>query len=587
MTFAFQPPPWLQRWRTWILLSLMTALAVGLFAQVRHFEFLNFDDPVFIATNPWIKDGITWEGVKWAFSANLLEASPRAEYWGPITLLSRMADIQLYGLNAGGHHVTSALLHLLNSCLLFGAMFALTREWGKSALVALIFLVHPLNIEAIAWLSARKDLLSATFLFLTLAAYGHYARLPSRGRYALLGMAFVGGLMSKPMGVTTPFLLLVLDFWPLQRWHAARANRQEQFRLVAEKLPLLLLAAAAAASAAMSQNDRGAMSDPRVFPLSLRLGNAVLSYGTYLRRMFWPVDLAIYYPHPGPAIAWAHVALALGVLVILSVASLLLHRRFPYLLAGWLWFLGVLVPVIGLVQIGSHAMADRYAYAALPGFWMAVIWLCWPSRNARAQTASFHALAAVTLVGSLAWVSSGQLASWRNSQTVFRRAIAVTQNNDTAYQNLGTDYAVKGQWQLARDNFAQSLRIRPLQLNGWNNLAAAEAALGNDEAALQAYSVALQINPALPKTHFYLGKLLLKHGQIGPGEAAFTRAMELAPDWAEPSKELARSLSKRGNSTQAVSILSRYLAHAPADREVQALLEQIRASAPEPSPASP
>jgi hypothetical protein len=273
--------------------AVAAILAWFIYHPVSRFDFLNFDDPTYLRDNPWLKRGLNWESLRWAFIANLSEFSKRAEYWGPITLISRLIDAQLFGVDAGAFHVTSALLHLLNSILLAVGLWQLTGKWARSVVVGLLFLVHPLNAEPVCWLSARKDLLSATFLFVTLIAYANYLRRQNGRSYLLLLAAYAASLMSKPMGMSTPFLLLLVDWWPLRRWEAAEGKRPDWRRLLAEKVPLLILAAIAALLAYLSQQDWGALGTGAVYSAPIRIENALVSYAVYFRRVFWPTSIPI------------------------------------------------------------------------------------------------------------------------------------------------------------------------------------------------------------------------------------------------------------------------------------------------------
>lgn len=557
-------PASLHRLRTPLLIATMIALAFATFHPVGAYGFLNYDDDLYLANNPWLRQGITWASAQWALSANLLSFSIRAEYWSPVTLFTRLLDAQLFGMNAGPHHVTSVVIHVLNAALLFAALRALIGAWGRSAAVALLFLVHPLNVEPVTWLSARKDLVGGTFFFLTLLAYARYAAAPSRGRYAVVIAAFCGGLMSKPMVVTTPAVLLLLDAWPLKRW----TDRASAVRLVAEKVPLFLLAAMIAFLTVQGQRDWGALKTVTSFPLSIRAGNAALAYATYLRRVFWPSDLAIFYPHPGAAISWTAVGIAAAVLVLITIFAL----RRGWAMVGWLWFLGVLAPVIGIVQVGNQAMADRYAYTSVVGIFILIVWA---ASELLAKREAVAIGAASIAIGAAGFASSQQLRHWQSSETIFAHALAVTSQNDVAHLNLGSALFVKGDLAGAREHFIEGLKIQPGNATGWNNLAAVEAALGHDEAAVKFYIRALQIDPRGAKSHFHLGKLLLKRGEWERGELCMRRASEVEPGWADPYLELARSLAARGEKADATSALRKYLQLRPQDADARALLEKV------------
>ncbi len=510
---AADAPPTVPAWEKWrwpIFTAAVLLLGLLIYFPVRHFDFLNFDDDRFVFENPWLANGLTWTSVRWAFLANLTEYSMRAEYWGPITLLSRLADAQLYGMSPGPFHVTSALLHGLNTLLLGLALFRLTGQWKRSAVVALLFLAHPLNVEPVCWLSARKDVVSGTFFICTLLAYANYARRPGGWTYAWLLTAFAAGLMAKPMVITIPFVLLALDWWPLGRIQAARGRREEQLKLLAEKIPLVIMAIAGAILAVLSQQDAGAIGATDKFPIWVRVNNALVAYVTYVRRIFWPSDLAAFYPHRGAALPIWEGAAAFVALVVLTVVAWRLARRRPYAIAGWLWFGVVLGPVIGLVQIGNQALADRYAYPSALGIFIIAVWgiadlLQWRPRAATALAAG--AVAACTLC------SMRQVSTWRDSITVFTQATAVTEGNSLAYLNLGGAYHAAGNFDKARECYQKCRALRPESALIWVNLGNVERDAGRREAAMEDYNFALWMNPgykgaliALARTFIFDGK---------------------------------------------------------------------------------
>jgi Tfp pilus assembly protein PilF len=560
--------------RWWLFLGLTVLLGWLIYHPVGHFEFLNFDDDIYLSNNPWMKRGLTGESLRWAFGANLTEFSQRAEYWSPITLLSRLADAQIHGLNAGAFHVTSALLHVLNAALLCAALSALTGKWKRSAVVALIFLVHPLNVEPVGWLSARKDLLSATFFFCTLLAYAHYVKRQTGGRYALLLLAFCGGLMSKPMGVTTPLILLVLDGWPLGRWAQAAGRREEQIRLIAEKLPLLLLAIGGAVLAVVSQHDWGALQSAGLYPLPVRIENALLSYALYVRRVFWPSDLAIYYPHPGLGLPLWQAGLALLFLCVATVGAWGLRKRAPFALAGWLWFGLALGPVIGLVQIGNQAMADRYAYPSVIGIFVAVVW---GAAELLRKRPAAGALGGIVVLGLFTAVSMRQVLFWRDSEAAFSHALEVTRNNDLAYFNLACAEVAKGDLEKAREHYLLSLKIRQRSAI-WNDLAVLEETLGHEDAAAADYQVALRLDAGNGMSLLHLGMLLRKRGEKQAAEALLLRVNQAEPAWSEPYRQLGGLYAGEARWSEAAQVWSAYLRMYPDDAAARAALSAAQAA---------
>jgi Tfp pilus assembly protein PilF len=563
------------RGRWWLLAAVIVVLGAALYHPVRHFAFLNFDDDAFITQNPWLAMGLTWESLHWALFANLTVYSTSAEYWSPITLLSRLLEAHFFGMHAGPFHVTSALLHLLNALLLAVAAWRLTGHWGRSAVVALLFLVHPQHVEPVCWLSARKDLLSATFFFLTLLAYAHYVQAQNGRRYALLVLAFLGGLMAKPMVVSVPFVLLILDFWPLNRWRPWSTGRQENLRIVAEKMPLLILAGLGAALAVVSQQDWNAIGADARYPLPTRLANAAIGYLTYLRRLFWPDDLAIFYPHRGVDLSLTHGAFAAAALAAITIGLWRLRRSHPYLLAGWFWFGVVLGPVIGLVQIGGQAMADRYAYPALIGLYLALVWLAGerlPPLLAR--------ILAVLAIGAFSVVTARQVPTWKNTITVFTHALKVTRENAAAHLNLGCALLDEGDLLRAREEFQKALAISPRSGLGWNNLARTEALLGNEEAAVRTYLKVLQVDPDQKQTLLFLGRLLKKRGRLEHAQRLFERLRELAPHLPQPYFELGEIHAARGELGPAREAWEKYLQIRPEDEALRKRLAELRAPPP-------
>ena len=522
----------------WLLFALLlAALGAAIYHPVHAFGFLNWDDDLYIETNPWLRDGLTGRSIQWAFTANLMGFSKFAEYWSPITLLTRLADATFFGINPGAMHVTSAVLHTLNALLLAAALHALTRSFWRPAVVAVLFLVHPLNVEAATWLSARKDLVAATFLFLTLLAYARHARRPTRGSYALLLVAFLGALMSKPMAVSIPVLLMILDYWPLSRWADAWGDRAKLAMLTTEKIPLFILAGLAAVLAILSQADVGAMGGTGAYPWSARITNALFALVTYVRRALWPDDLAIFYPHTDGRLPWSTVGACVALLVAISVVAVALARRQRFFLVGWLWFLSGIAPVLGLVQVGRQAVADRYFYTPGIGLLIVVVWSVYALFGLRGRTALVRCMAGGA-AAALAMVASSQVATWRDSGTAFGRAVAVTRGNYIAHGNLAAHYFVQGDLDRARGHCIESLRIAPLQPTAWNNLGAIESALRHESAALYAYERAVLLDPNSAKASFHFGELLARSGKVEAAAAMLRRAEELEPRWEAPRAAL-------------------------------------------------
>lgn len=510
-----------------ILVLLVLALAVAIFHPVGGYAFLNWDDDIYLQNNPRIRDGITVASLEWAFTANLTHFSKHAEYWAPITLLTRLVDAHFFGIAPGAMHVTSVAIHVLNALLLAFALNSLTGAWRRSCVVALLFLVHPQNIEPALWLSARKDLVSATFLFLTLLAYARYARAPGRKTYGILLLAFVGALMAKPMAVTVPVLLLILDAWPLNRWK----DRQTNIRLIAEKLPLFLLAAIAAGLAVLAQIDVGAMGS---YSWGTRITNAIYATATYVRRTVWADDLCIFYPHTEGTLSTMMIVGCGAFLVALTSLAVWQIKRRPFVAVGWFWFVVGLAPVIGLIQVGRQAMADRYFYTTGIGLFIVVVWSGAEFIRSQKARRILGSLSVVLLTAA----SVLQVRHWRDSGTAFARALKVTEQNYIAHGNLASHLFANGDVESAKTHILQSLSIQPLQFTQWNNLGAIEASLGRIPAAIHAYERAVLLDDKSAKSHFHLGRLLAQSGRKEAAIPVLQRAVELAPSWTEPAKLL-------------------------------------------------
>ncbi len=539
-----------ERQRDMFICLVLVVGILAIYGQVADFQFVNYDDPDFVSGNPIVKRGLSLDALVYAFTRTI------ASNWHPLTTLSHTLDVQLFGLAAGRHHLVNMGFHVANTLLLFLVFRQMTHRAWRSGVVAALFAWHPLHVESVAWVAERKDLLSALFWMLTLWAYVRYVAQSGVRRYLLVLLFYCLALLSKPMVVTLPFVLLLLDYWPLGRLRlpgllslsSARemaglrgrpidsvaptqatpppASRQV-FRLVLEKVPLLLLAAAMSMVTYFVQEQTGAMK--LVLPFSVRLANAVVSYARYLGKMFVPVDLAVLYPHPGH---WA-AGVVIGALVVLGIVSagtLLLARRQPWLLVGWLWFLGTLVPVIGLVQAGFQAMADRYSYLPLIGLFLALTWSGaslvsrWPAWGRLMPTTT------VLLLGVCLGLSWRQTRYWQNSITLFSHALACTTNNPIAHNNLGNALREAGQREVAAAQFQEALRLKPDYPQAYNSLGAVLYDQGRGEEAIQNMQKALELDPNLFVAHENLGNIFWKRGQAREAILHWREALRLRPD---------------------------------------------------------
>ena len=551
----------------------MIGAIVAIYARVWHHDFVSYDDPKYVTENSVVSAGLTARGVSWALTTGT-DAN-----WFPVTWLSHMLDVQLYGMNAGGHHLTNVLLHIATTLLLFGLLYWMTGALGRSAFVAALFAVHPLHVESVAWVAERKDVLSTLFLMLTLWAYVWYVRQPRISRYALVILFFALGLMSKPMLVTLPFLLLLLDVWPLGRMglggdrsrRSGSARRADQrsvaLHLVREKLPLFALAIASSIVTFLVQRRGGAVAGLDAYPLSLRVGNAVVSYVAYIVKMLWPTRLAAFYPYP-TSLPVGLVAGALVLLIGVSVVVIRAGRRYPYLLVGWLWYLGTLLPVIGLVQVGNQAMADRYTYVPMIGLLIIAAWGI-SDLLARGRYRNIAlSTAAVLVIAACAITARGQVQHWRSTPELWTHALEVTAGNDVAHNNLGLALARQGKAAEAISHYTEALRIRPTYATARTNLGAALASQGKVDEAITQYTEVLRYKPEFAEAHIDLGAALADKGRIDDAIAQYTEALRLKPDFSEAHANLGVALASQGKLDQAITEYNEALRLKPSSADV-------------------
>ena len=519
------------------------------FLPLRRNGFILFDDPAYITRNPQVAAGLTRAGLVWAL------ATDAAGNWHPMTWLSHMLDVTLFGMRPAAHHFSGLLLHALTATLLFLVLAAMTGRRWLGALVAALFAIHPLHVESVAWASERKDLLSGLFWMLTMGAYLRYVRRPGPGRYAAMALCLALGLLAKQMLVTLPFVLLLLDWWPLGRAAAPGHGGRPPARLIAEKLPLLALSAAAGAVAFYVQRGAHAVKGLDLIPLVPRLFNAAVAYTGYLEKTFWPAGLSPFYPHLGPELSLVSVLGAAAVLVGVSFAVRLNWKRRPWLAVGWLWYLGTLLPVIGIVQVGWQAMADRYTYLPLIGIFIAVAWetdarLAGSGRARRTVTAA--ALLALALLGALTW---RQTAFWRDSVSVFARAAAVTPGDMLAEYYLGTAQRLAGNFDEAVRHLRESIRINPRFPGIYSELGLTLSGQGDLAGAVQAYERALQLEPESATIHNNLGFALARLRQPKRALKHYEIALRINPHYALARTNAAFVLAELGRNAEATEYL--------------------------------
>jgi protein O-mannosyl-transferase len=530
------------RWLVFGVSLFLIALVWIVYGQTRRYEFVNYDDNQFVFGNATVIHGVTPGGIASAFRAHGMDN------WIPLTTLSHMLDYQLYGPNAGGHHVTNVLLHAATAILLFLVLRQMTATLWRSAFVAAVFAIHPLGVESVAWVTERKDILSGLFFMLTLGAYTCYVR--NRGPFVWYAAALCFaalGLMSKPMLVTVPFVLLLLDYWPLQRFSTSIVRR-----LLLEKIPFLLLSAVACVVTFVMQQKTGAVKSLATVTMPMRIENAFVSCARYLGKIFWPVDLAVLYPRQDqwPLLL---VIFSVALLTALCVAAVALRKKFPFAFTGWFWFAGMLVPVIGLVQVGEQAMADRYVYLPQIGLYLLLAWLIADlTLRWRHRLLILGSLAAVVLA-ALTLRARNQTSDWQNSETLWTHTLACTSNNLVAHYNYGNALLQKGDVNDAITQYQDALNIDPHDAVARNNLGTAMLKNGQVDEAINQYREAIQNDPGYILAHINLANQLLPKGQVDEAIAQYREALKIDPDDPAALHNLGNALLQKGEVDEAIA----------------------------------
>lgn len=564
----------------WIPLALI-AISLFVYYQVREFEFIQWDDLQYVSENPVVLKGLTWHGIFWAFSTG------HAANWHPVTWISHMIDVQLFGVDAGMHHFINVLIHIVNSLLLFWALYRMTAACAQSSFVAGLFAIHPLHVESVAWISERKDVLSALFFLLTILAYLAYLRRPALPRYLMLAGAFALALMAKPMAVSLPFVLLLLDIWPLCRIKLGAGHQWEWFRLIREKMPLIVMTIASSVVTIVVQSRSGAVQEINLYPLSARFANALISYIAYIGDMLWPKNLCLFYPLPDHSLPAVWVAGSILLLIGITIAAIWTARQYHYFLVGWLWYLGTLIPVIGLIQVGNQARADRYTYIPLIGLFIVVAWglpcllrrwpyrkilltagggiaICLSAMAAQSQTGSWsnavtpweHALESTgrnyyALVhAALALDSRGAVAQ---AADYYREALRLNPNYAFAHNALGAVLFKQRQIDQAIEAYQNALRLQPNYVRAHSNLGAALMIKGDVEGGISHFEAAVRIDPSFAQGYYNLGLALANTGRIDDAFVRFTEAVKLAPDYVDAYVERGNIFSLRGKPAEAIA----------------------------------
>jgi tetratricopeptide (TPR) repeat protein len=544
---------WIQHRRVPAVCLVLATITLAVFGQTTGFGFVNYDDDSYVYGNPVVKRGLTLKGAVWALTYGEIG------HWHPLTWLTHMADCQAYGLWAGGHHLTNIVLHAAAVVLLFLALREMTGSLWRSAFVAGVFGIHPLRAESVAWVAERKDVLSGVFFMLTLWAYGRYARQPSRWRYAAVAVAYALGLLSKNTLVTLPFVLLLLDWWPLHRVTLDGAGNGKVgaarfvapfWRLIKEKIPLFLLSVGSCLATFLVPEK---LLDTDRIPFPERIGNAVVSYGVYLRQMVFPAGLAVPYVNPPNGLPFWKVALAIVLLAAISISVLACRKRRPYLLVGWLWYLGMLVPTIGIVQISYYWHADRYTYLpgiglVLAGTWAAGDWSAgWKHRRALLGGLMAAVMGALMVC---AWIQTGY---WKDGETLWIHTLACTSDNNVAHINLGSVLVQEASLDEAMAPFQRMLQINPDNADAHVSLGNILTQKGEVDEAITHFQKALQIRPNYALAHNNLGNILMQKGEVDEAIAHFQKAVQIRPNYAQAHNNLALALLQKGRAAQAIA----------------------------------
>lgn len=577
---------------------LLAGLTLAVFGQTIRYDFVNFDDDLYVYNAPAIQAGPTLKGIVAAFT------SQHARNWHPLATVSHMLDCRLYGLSAGGHHATNVVLHTIAVLLLFHVLRQMTGAFWKSAILAVLFAVHPLHVESVAWVSERKDVLSAVFFFLMLDAYVRYVRAASLTRYLVVTALFAAGLMSKPMLVTAPIILLILDYWPLRRFDqtgsttekakVARSGNERRIlqRLLLEKIPLLMLSAGAGIVTFVLQK-RAAGSIPAL-PFLWRAENAVMNYVIYAWKTVWPTRLAVFYPHPNDSWPTWQVIFAIAALLAITCAAIVWRDKRPYLFTGWFWYLVMLVPVIGLIQVGEQGHADRYTYLPSIGLFLIAVWAVGDMASV-SQVRLWRGVAtagAVVIVAALACTAFSQTSYWRNSETLWTHALAVTTDNDVAHNNLGYLCVDRDDLDNALSHFEAASKIRSGKLDPHYNLATAFVEMnlgdafarkGQPDEAMVHFEQAIKLQPDYAEAYYNCGNVLFAKGRIDEAIVDFEKTLQIQPNDADAHTGLGNALLSKGSPKEAIAHYKEAIALAPQDPHSRNNLAWVLATSSDPS----
>jgi len=545
-----------------LICVLLAAATLFAYWEVQSFPFILFDDPLYILDNRVVKEGLTARGLSWAFT------SFSAANWHPLTWISHMVDVEVFRFNPAGHHWTSVVIHAANGVLLFLVLRAMTQCTWPSAFVSALFALHPLHVESVAWVSERKDVFSAFFWFAAMGAYLRYVRKPGLARYGLVLLLFSLGLLSKPMVVTFPFFLMLLDYWPLNRYVHARtildrywpaqnpSTWQAFFRLAAEKFPLILLSVVSSVMTLLAQQGGGAVISIQALPISLRLASALDSCFGYLSKMIIPVNLAFFYPMGREILYW-QIAMYAFLLIGITILVIAAMRRYPFLFVGWFWYVGTLVPVIGIVQVGTQAMADRYTYVPLIGIFIMAAWGMKSIAEKYSWAKSLFSTISIALIPVLIVMTGQQAMIWSSSETLFTHALVVTERNPVAHNNLAAVYLQSGRLQEAIPHIRRALEISPLDAQANGNMGAAFFMQQQYDDAERHLTRALEVEPSNISFKVHLATILANAGKEDQAKKLFEEIIQRDPQRDDAILELGLIYIRSGNNQEAVQHLSK------------------------------
>jgi Tfp pilus assembly protein PilF len=531
-------------------------------------QFISFDDPQYVTENPQVQEGLNREAAIWAFTTS------HASNWHPLTWLSLMLDRELFGKNAGGYHWTNVILHLLGGLILFLALSRMTASPWPSGLTAALFLIHPLHVESVAWVAERKDVLCGLFWMLGIWFYARYAERPGPVRYLWVLLSFVSGLLSKPMAVTFPFVLLLLDWWPLARTDGGRATWG---RLLCEKFPLFLLSAAGSMVTFLIQQENQAIAPLSAMPLADRLVNAAVSYAAYLEKTFWPAGLSIFYPYHGLPTS-GRLVFSLALLILITLISVILRKRRPYLPVGWFWYLGTLFPVIGLVQVGSQAMADRYTYLPLVGIFIMAVWGCKDLLDGSQVRKAIGGIVSAGVLIILVVLTQLQVSHWKDTPTLFGHALRNTERNFMAHHVLAEEMAKAGDLAGTEHHFREAIRIRPAFKQAFNGLGHLLMIQGKQDEAGRFLEKALEIDPTHVPAMKNLGDVRMRQGRTEEAISLYRKALLHGEEDPELLNNYGVALFFKGEKEEAVRKIRTALRLKPDYAEARDNLRKILGS---------